>query len=165
MLHDQTGDIPTGGDTGGSSGSAAPALEEITTVAQPYYPKDVESKLLGTMGEFLNPSTTAVPSGASSKPIQNLIVFAKRPTASMIQRLERPEILSIWKFTASVCTDPSPDSFLACYVGKIADTAKYRSNWDTGTIKDRRERAFKGQVRNGPGKCKQWRFDEDASPY
>ena len=112
----------------------------------------------------MHPSTV-LPRAAPSDLLENLIIFGRRTTAEMVQRLERPDQLSIWQMQPSLCIDPAPDQFLQCYVVKIHETAKYRDTWDRMTVAALTDRASKGQVRDGPGECAKWRYGVDTSPH
>jgi hypothetical protein len=164
MLFGQTSAISYGDVTGGSSGSASTSIAIIPTVSQPYHPYQAESTGLATMGDSPYPGSNVVQSGASSSSSPILLVFANHPPAAMIQHLERPEVVSIWNQLPATCVDPSPLSFLACYVGKLADTAKYRSNWDKQSDIVKIDRGSKGQIRDGPGDNGPYIYGVDVPP-
>jgi hypothetical protein len=167
MLQDQTGNLPMEVGTGGPVSFAAADSAERTTVSQPYHSADAASGSAGRFGAFRIPPahpSSVLPRAAPSDLLENLIIFERRPTAALVQRLERPDRLSIWQMQPSLCIDPAPDQFLQCYVVKIHETAKYRDIWDHMTVAQLTDRASKGHVRDGPGEHPKWIYGVDTSP-
>jgi hypothetical protein len=167
MLQDQPGNIPMVIGTGEPVGIATEDNAERATVSQPYHSAGAASSSAGPFGAFHIPQvqrSSVLSRAPPSDLLENLVIFTKRPTAATVQRLERPEQLSIWQMEPSQCIDPAPDQFLQCYCVKIHETAKYRDKWDRMGRADLDSRSSKGQVRNGPGPHPRWRYGIDPSP-
>jgi hypothetical protein len=171
----QATDVPMGDDdpldVGGETYSGSAANPAVTP---PYPQAGSSSDEKATEG--MPAATVAEPLTRSQVGVGNQIVKFKRAQAasSMVLPQERPQTMELFATAqvGSTCIDQAAQALVFCYLLRVAELVKWRSNWDCMSELQLHNRATnKGHHREGPGKGQAWDYmtyvsaGQDPPPY
>ncbi len=99
-----------------------------------------------------------------SDPSKQSIFFRKDAAAATILGRYFEQHEKLWQVPPSICVDRTAHIMLKFYMFKMAETKKWRLNWDRADISVKISRAAKGQQRSGPGSSRSWEFQVGRVP-